>query len=1542
MMSRVSFQNLRRRTSPGAGGLAGVIAVCRSLTSLLLGGFVLGGLLGPPASGQVPATRFEHLSVDDGLSHSAIHDMVQDRHGFLWFATRNGLNRYDGRSFRVFQHDPDDPDSLTDSLVGALLEDRDGRLWVGTPSGLDVYDFATDRFVHHRHDPDDPLSLSSDSIGEIFEDRAGNLWVATEQGIDRRNPDGSFLRLGHDPADPTRLADPRVLALVEDRGGRMWVGGYGGLSLFDPTTATFRSFRHDPADPTSLGENLINALVEDPGGGLWVGTARGLYHFDSASEVFAPYPQVEGAPYDLASERIFELLVDGEGDLWVGTLNAGMFRIPQGGGPPTQFRHDDADPWSLSGDRVMSLFEDRSGVLWASTYVGLNKYDRRREQFATYRREPTRPSTLSDSNISALFEDRGGALWVGTWDKGLNRLDRERGTVAQFQPDATDTGSLPDDTVLDVTEDRSGALWVATWGGLARRDPGQTAFTVYRPDPEDPESLDSDAVIAVHEDRAGRIWVGTILGLSRFEPRGERFVRRPLSDGIDPGVSVLSEDSAGILWLGTSAGLLAIDPATPESVAPLIWLQHDPDDPDSLANDEINDLHLDRSGTLWVATDGGGLDRMEWSPESPERATFRHLREADGLASNQVLCILEDDDGRLWLSTSRGLSRFDPGTGSVHNFGVADGLQSSVFSYRSALRDRAGTLYFGGTHGFNAFRPERIRTDPVAPPVVLTDFQLFNRSVPLQRIDPSSPLERSILETEDIRLTHRQNVFSIEFAALHFASPGDNRYAYQLEGFDADWIPTSAERRLATYTNLDAGSYVFRVRAANKDGVWNEEGASLRITVLPPPWQTWWAYMLYGLGLVALIGWGVSSQRRELRREREAAEYERAVSHRLREVDRLKDEFLANTSHELRTPLYGIVGLAESLLDGAAGELPDAARSDLSMIVGSGRRLGQLVNDVLDHSRLTHGSLELRRQPVDLRPLVEVVLALQAPLAASKDLELRNAIPADLPAADADEARLEQILHNLVGNAIKFTEQGWVEVAAKVATDPRSMGRGEELLVAVEDSGIGIPEDQQERIFEAFEQAEAGIQRTFGGTGLGLAVTRELVELHGGRIWVESRVGQGTSFSLALPISARPAETSDPPGSAPLLSTPLHPTVQRVFPSPGPSVKADREGVAPALVPQVEGTKTRPRILVVDDEPINLQVLSNHLASEGYDVELVSNGADALHRLANERFDLVVLDVMMPGMSGYEVCRALREDHPLEQLPVIFLTAKNQVPDLVTGLAAGGNDYLSKPIGKDELLARVRTHLELLTVNRDLAAKNAELARFNYTVAHDLRNPLTTIKNFLGLVRRDAAAGSTGRLERDLDRLDAAADRLHRLLDELFELSRVGSRTMPSDWVDVGELARQVVVELAEPIADQGLRVTVAPDLPEAWGDRERLREVVRHLLSNSVRYGGERSKPRIEVSFRQDGSETVYVVRDDGIGIDPKYHDKVFGLFERLDPLAFDGTGIGLTLVQRIVEVHGGRIWVESEGSGSGCAFCFTLPATPPSTPPTESRSRW
>ncbi|MEM7584525.1 MAG: ATP-binding protein [Acidobacteriota bacterium] len=1377
--------------------------------------------------------------------------------------------------------------------------------------------------------------MSHNYVHALVEGPQGELWVGTRVGVSRF--DRELERFEHFEGEPSDLPGTLTYSAMLSRSSELWFGSSGpSLLRFDDATGKLESYF---LKATRQQDDGVWALAEDENGSLWCGTIAGeLFRFDPSTGDSEPFP--------FSNENVgfvTTVFPRQDGQIWIGTDRQGLVALDPRTGDRRAFLPIQGQPGTVSNLQVSSIFRDRTGVIWLGTGTGLDKYVPQRERFRLLRHHVSTPRTSLAGTISTGLEDRSGTSWVGT-ENGLGRLDRDGRVVRVYRHSDRDPTSISDDDVRAIFEDTAGALWIATGKGVDRFDPTRGIFDQVLPAGDDVDSL-VETIQSLAETDPSTLWIGGSGGLNRFDKAArslKRVLHRP-----DTVLDMVA-DPGGSLWLATyGRGLGRLDPDTEA----LTRYRHDATDSHSLSSDFVLSLHLDQDGILWIGTLSGGLNRFDPADES-----FRHYRQRDGLGHDNVLSIVEDAAGDLWLGTERGLSRFDPESGTATKFTFQNGTQRSYFG-GTGWSSATGQITFSGDDGLTLFHPEEIVGDSQPPEVVISDFLLLNRSTPFS----ARSVPDSAGASPHLVLDHRDDILAFEFAALHYLAPGRNRYAYRLEGFNTDWVETDASNRVAQYTNLDPGDYVFRVKASNPDGVWNKEGATVRLTVLPPPWQSGWAYALYGLALASGVGAYLRSHRRELRRERQAAAQEREVSRRLREVDQLKDEFLANTSHELSTPLYGMTGLAESLIDGATGELPEATKTNLSMIVASGQRLSHLVNDILDFSKLRHKSLELRRSAIDLRSLTEVVLTLSQPLIGSKPVTLVNAVSPDLPPAEADEDRLQQILYNLVGNAVKFTETGTVTVEAKTAEAKTAEAKTLEadassgrLEVRVVDTGIGIPEAAQARIFDAFEQADASLERQYGGTGLGLAVTRQLVKLHGGSLRVESTEGEGSIFVFDLPLAdthkgdASQTESAAPEGAAARAET----TPIALASAPTTTTPATKTATTTARAALEAAT-----LLVVDDEPVNRQVLVNQLTAEGYRVVQAASGPEALELIEGQTPDLVLLDVMMPKMSGYEVCRTLRRDHPIDALPVVFLTAKGQASDLVVGLAAGANDYLPKPISKSELLARVATHLGLLDVHRQLSklvderttqvrererlleerqsligelqARNAELAQFNYTVSHDLKNPLTTIQNFVGLARRDAATGRTDRLEHDLDRLQVAADKLDRLLAELLEYSRVRYDSNPSEDLRLNEVAQAALARLEETIAEADAQIELADDLPVVRGDRQRLEDLLRLLIDNALRYAGDSQPPRIRIAARPTADGPVFTVRDRGIGIDPRYQEKIFDLFERLDTDDSEGTGIGLALAKRIVEVHGGRIWVESEGSSKGSTFCFTLPLT-------------
>ena len=881
---------------------------------------------------------------------------------------------------------------------------------------------------------------------------------------------------------------------------------------------------------------------------------------------------------------------------------------------------------------------------------------------------------LSQSTVYAIWQDSQGFMWFGTQD-GLNKYDGYQFTV--YRHDPNDANSLSHNEIFAIYQDSRGTLWIGTGGGLNQFDRQQERFVHYIHDPQNTESLSHNTVSAIYEDKTKTLWIGTQGGgLNKFDRQSGQFVR----------------------------------------------YQHDKQNPTSLSHNEVSAIYEDKTGTLWVGTYGGGLNKFDRATER-----FYAYREKDGLANDAIYGILEDEQGYLWLSSNHGLSKFNPATETFKHYDVLDGLQSNEFN-AVYHKSRHGEFFFGGINGFNAFYPERVKDNAYIPPIVITNFSIFNQTV---NPGKTSPLQQHISTTQEITLSYKQSFFSFEFAALNFLQSAKNQYAYQLEGFDKDWNKVGT-RRHANYTNVPHGTYIFRVKGSNNHNVWNHKGTAIKITILPPPWKTWWAYTLYVITILTIIGSYVLAQKRKLQEKQQELEREKEMAAQLKEADRLKDEFLANTSHELRTPLNGIIGIAESLIEGAAGPLTQPLHANLAMIVGSGRRLFNLVNDILDFSQLKKKEIDLQLKTVDTKTIADVVLTLSQPLLEHKKVQLINAIPTGLPPINADENRVQQILHNLISNAIKFTDHGTVTVSAEVVEETEKRGTLQrnisqnsdtvyhspflmshsplKLAITVSDTGIGIREKKLDRIFEAFEQVDGSASRIYGGTGLGLAVAQQLVNLHGGQMRVQSQVGVGSQFTFTLPISSQSSVNSVQLLSEFSIINQL-PETEELTISQSSVIGSQlpeplRKNNNGPLITEKEFT-----ILIVDDEQVNRLVLINYLSlQKNYCLRQAASGPETLAHLEKDsKPDLILLDVMMPLMNGYEVTQIIRKTWPADELPIILLTAKNQMTDLVVGFESGANDYLTKPVPKDELLARIKTHLNI----QQLKAETLRLARDN-------------------------------------------------------------------------------------------------------------------------------------------------------------------------------------------------------------------------------------
>ncbi len=1265
----------------------------KHLKALLFWGLFM-GLLTIPSSlyAQKNEITFEHLSLEEGLSDSIVTCILQDRKGFLWVGTENGLNKYDGYEFIRYRHDPQNPQSLSANEVTVIYEDQLGELWLGTEDGLQTYNREKDQFVHYPSDPDNPNSLLNNEILSIYEDHASVLWIGTDEGLhayDRAQ--NRFIRYQSD--------SDSIRTIYQDRLGMLWFGTDEGLNAYDGQT--FTAYSHDPADPNSLGHRQVNVIYEDRLGNLWIGADDGgLHRFDRETEQFMHYRNIPGDDSSLSHDQVSTMYEDRAGILWIGTLN-GLNKLvlspstplridsvkgeDEGGDRRSErfirYQHDPANPRSLSYNEIGAIFEDRAGVLWIGTDGGgLNKFNRRTEHFLHYQHRPDNPHSLSHNRVQALYEDRSGVLWIGTEVGGLNRLDRDTEEFSHYRHNPDDPHSLSSNEVTALYEDHTGTLWVGTdEGGLDRliRETGQ--FIHYAPEPDTPGSLSHEKIIFLYEDQTGMLWIGTEGGgLNQLDRETESFTTYQHAEDdpnslSDDEVWAIYEDREGVLWIGTNDGLNRFDRETEK----FLRYEADPDNPKSLNHNTIWSIYEDQTGVLWIGT-SGGLNRYDRTS-----GTFKYYTEHDGLPHDVIYGILKDEQGHLWLSTGKGLSQFDPLTEIFKNYGVNE-LQNITFYEGAYHKSRSGEMFFGGMHGFNAFYPQHITDNPHPPQVVFTDFRIFNRSVPVsKRTDERSILTQSITETQELVLSYKDTVFSFEFAALDYTIPEKNQYAYKMEGFDQEWNEIGV-RRVATYTNFPAGTYVFRVRGTNNDGIWSEQEARLMITVTPPWWETWW----FRGGIAVLVMGSVFGafylRIRALTRQKQRLEAR--VAERTNELARAKDaaetanraksKFLSNMSHELRTPLNGILGYAQILKRDPDLMRNGPATEGINIIQQSGEHLLTLINDILDLSKIEAQKLELYPADFHLPSFLEGIVGIIRMQAQQKDLRLLDEVSPSLPPGiHADEKRLRQVLLNLLGNAMKFTDTGsMVTFRVECESSAFASQRGAlTLRFEVEDTGIGMTPEEQQKIFRPFEQV-GDTQRRASGTGLGLAISRQLVETMGGKLQVASEPGKGSTFWFELEILVAAVDS---------IST--QPVTRR----------------------EITGyTGKRRRLLVVDDRLHNRGVLLSLLDPLRFEIIEAENGQQALEKAQVFRPDLILMDIMMPVMTGIEATQQLRQMPETRDMPIIAVSASVFGADIEQALVAGCNDFLAKPVEEQKVFAILEKYLHLEWMYREVTEEH--------------------------------------------------------------------------------------------------------------------------------------------------------------------------------------------------------------------------------------------
>jgi PAS domain S-box-containing protein len=868
-------------------------AVILSLTILLM----LSASSSAKTAGDI---RFDRLSVEDGLPHASVYDILQDRQGFMWFATDDGVARYDGYTFDTFKPIPDNPQSISPGGAYTLYEDRSGNIWISIRNGgINKYDPVTGMFTRYQHDPANPNSLSHNisAYDSIYEDSAGIFWFGTLNGLNRFDPlTQTFRRFYHDAKNPNSLCKGSIRTIKPDPADDkiLWIGTDGGLNRFDRISRRFVRYQHDENNSDSISHdtiwNIYGELSKDGKSVLWLCTAGGLDRFDTASGKFTHFRHDPNNPDSLSQNNVYSIIPVGDGTFWVGTHGGGLNRFDPAQKTFVSYQAAKT-PQSISSNIIHPLYYDRRGTLWIGTWGGgVSRIDPGNQKTRLYDEN----SGLSHSAVLSIYEDRSGILWIGTWSGGLNRFDPKTGIFEHFRHDPKNPDSLGNDVVGCLYEDSQGVLWIGTWGGgLNIFDRETKRFTRYVNQPDNPESLSNNAVRGICEDDAGNLWIGTTSGgINRFDRASKKFIRY-LYDADKPGsvstnnIWAAFKDSSGTLWFTSTAGLNRFDPAKDR----FIQYHHDEKDPFSISSDGVINVFEDSQKRLWITTQFG-LNQFD-------RSTGRFIRyfAEHGLPENRIESISQDNDGNLWLGTGKGLCRFNPETKKITTYGLGDGMQGNLFFYPAALKSRSGELWFGGPKGLNVIDPKKISDNPNKPAVVLTDFQIDGKSV---QVRDNSVLKQSISFVREIILTPDISKFSFEFSALNYTVSAKNRYAYKMEGFDTDWTYIASDKRFAHYTNLDPGQYVFRVKGSNNDGVWNEEGASVKIIILPPWWKTLWFRVFLMVLFTALLFGGYRLRVRHIRAR--SRELEIQVLQRTSE--------LRESQRKIRTLLSNLPGMA--------------------------------------------------------------------------------------------------------------------------------------------------------------------------------------------------------------------------------------------------------------------------------------------------------------------------------------------------------------------------------------------------------------------------------------------------------------------------------------------------------------------------------------------------------------------------------------------------------------------------------------------------------
>lgn len=1211
---------------------------------------------------------FRHFSVENGLSSNSVRAIMQDKYGFMWLGTDDGLNRYDGTTIKVYKLNPQGVNEYISSLYDAT-----DKIWVGTDDGIYTYDYETESLEWFDLVTDDSISIKT-NVNHIVEDRDGNLWLSTVgQGIFKYNiskhylehyefknanglmasvlidsenqvwavtnwgnPTVSKLNKAENKFEPFHVSydagryDSNSLVMLEDSEHALWLGTWEcGLQKIDRYTGKATIYLH-PTD--GKGATHIHSLMEYAPHQLLIGSDDGLLLFNTLTCEHQLFTEDETNPFSLSNRFVYPIVKDREGGVWIGTFYGGVNYISPNTGQFECFAHSRFSN-SVNGTVIGRFCEDVGGRIWiASDDGGLNCFSPKNKQF-TYYLPDEHKNSLSYHNVHALCMDDDD-LWIGTYTGGVNVLNTKTGVFKNY---TTKSGDL---TTLD----------------------GTSSYAIFR-------------------DREKRIWITSMAGVNLYNREEDNFIR---VKNIESMTMDIDQDADGNIWFSTQGkGLFKHNPDKQT------WTNYTHSDTvGALINDQVNCTLIDVNGNMWVGT-MNGLCKYNAKEDSFETIPL-------DIPSRNICSIIEDQRV-LWLTTTKGLVRYAPGE-SCQVFTRSDGLQSEQFLANAALKASDGKIYVGSVNGFNAFYPYQIKTNKVLPPVVITGLEVFNKEI---RIGDKL-LPKALNQMTELELSYKDHVFSLLYASLSYCTPEKNQYAYMLDGFDKEWNYVGSQNK-ATYTNLPAGTYVFKVKATNNDGIWSNQEANLRIVIHPPfYWNTASRvlyFMLIGIALTFFIRFLLSRTEKK-----HSAEINQLNVNKEKEVHEAKIQFFTMIAHEIRTPVSLIIGPLEKIMRSSI-PMPAVLRDDLNIIDRNSQRLLFLVNQLLDFRKVEQEGMTAKYTSQNIRQLLEAVCERFKPFITQHGAYLEVEYPDAGFTAMVDSEAVTKLISNLLTNASKYTKD---KVILSCMVQPEQ----HTFTITVTDNGIGISEEDKKKIFKPFYQAIDNKP----GTGIGLSIVKSIVESHNGCIEVQSELNKGSSFRITLPIEQ--AESTVQQGEANVLN---------------PAVPEDILSESPSALP----SKNKPFMLIVDDNVEMLNFLSGSFSNQ-YSILTAEDGMDALEKLKVNEVSLIVSDWMMPRMDGVEFCKALRADQSISHIPFILLTAKTDMNSKIEGMDCGADAYIEKPFSVQYLEACIKNLLDLRKLLRQKFSKmpmvplnsiasnsmdNKFLTRINEIIEQNFSNP---------------------------------------------------------------------------------------------------------------------------------------------------------------------------------------------------------------------------